>query len=449
MPEASEPRLDAAPHRTAACLAFLLLSACSAEPELHHSHTNVLWITICTLRADHLGAWGYPVDVSPNLDRLAERAALFEQTLTAAPWTRPSVASMITGLYPRSLGFMEPGPAGERALHFSFETLAERFQQAGYYTIGITANPNTNATWHFDQGYDFYRGTARRWGDPGFSKVSAEEVAALLLDQLRGRARGRRFLAHLVLVDVHPPQQSEVARRRVGDFQAGTGTFSEYDLQIVYVDAVIGDLLEELGRMGLEDTLLVLNSDHGEGFEEAGPDDLFHGGHLHDSTLWVPLILHHPSLEGRAARFADRVESVDVAPTLMELLGMEFSADEFEGRSLAPAILGSGPVPVRDFSVAETRLDTAEQSTLLRKSWKLVVDERASPATTSLYHYRDGELQLEDLSEERRTLTRRLVMKLRLWQVERRGRLPEAAAWGSPSLTETEALRALGYLPEK
>ncbi len=120
-----------------------------------------------------------------------------------------------------------------------------------------------------------------------------------------------------------------------------------------------------------------------------------------------------------------------MSPTLIDLLGMEFSADEFEGRSLAPAILGSGPVPVRDFSVAETRLDTAEQSTLLRKSWKLVVDERASPATTSLYRYRDGELQLEDLSEERRTLTRRLVMKLRLWQVERRGRLPEAAAWGS------------------
>ena len=84
-----------------------------------------------------------------------------------------------------------------------------------------------------------------------------------------------------------------------------------------------------------------------------------------------------------------------------------------------------------------------------QKSWKLVVDEHASPTTTSLYRYCDGELRLEDLSEERRAVSRRLMRKLRLWQVERSDRLPETTAWGFPSLKETEALRALGYLPEE
>ncbi|MDJ0849192.1 MAG: sulfatase-like hydrolase/transferase [Myxococcota bacterium] len=104
-----------------------------------------------------------------------------------------------------------------------------------------------------------------------------------------------RFFAHLVLVDVHPPLQTQVARRVVGDFDPGTGVFAGYDLQVRYVDAVIARLLDELFRMERRDTLLVFNSDHGEGFEEARPDDRFHGGHLHDSTLWVPLRALHPS----------------------------------------------------------------------------------------------------------------------------------------------------------
>ena len=197
-------------------LALSGLVGCSSAPEgLHHSHTDVLWITICTLRADHLGAYGYPEDVSPTLDGLAARGVLFERTLTPAPWTRPAVASTITAMYPRSLGFMEPGEVKGRALPVSVDTVAEHFQRAGYYTIGITANPNTNETFHFDQGYTFYQGTSQRWHE-GYeeAKLSADDVVSLLLEQLRGPAREERFFAHLVLVDTHLPYVSELAWAR-------------------------------------------------------------------------------------------------------------------------------------------------------------------------------------------------------------------------------------------
>ena len=213
----------------------------------NHDHTNVLWITVCTLRSDHLGAYGYSKPVSPKLDDLAKRSFLFERTLTQAPWTRPSIASMVTSIYPRSLlidGFGSKNK--ELGLNDSFQTAAEYFHDAGYYTIGITANPNTNPSRNFDQGYDFYVGTQKLWKTGyGRDKADARAVSAQLLDHLNGPAKGRKFFAHLVLVD-------------------------GYDEQIRFMDEMLARLFANLNEMGLSDTLIVFNANHGEGFGEAG-----------------------------------------------------------------------------------------------------------------------------------------------------------------------------------
>jgi arylsulfatase A-like enzyme len=137
-----------------ACYAIACGSGRGAELPLSHRETNVLLLTLCTLRADHLGSYGYPKSTSPRLDGLAREGVLFEEVLTPAPWTRASIAAMITGLYPRTLEIEDPGPGrNDRVLDASFETLAERMASAGYFTIGVTANPNGNAAFNFHQGW--------------------------------------------------------------------------------------------------------------------------------------------------------------------------------------------------------------------------------------------------------------------------------------------------------
>ncbi len=117
---------------------LLLLAACAPSDRvgsIDAETTNVLLVTLCTVRADHLGAYGYERDTSPNLDALARQGVLFEKVLTPSPWTRPSIASSITGLYPRSLAIEEPDRVGnDRVVDDSFETLAETLSAAGYRT---------------------------------------------------------------------------------------------------------------------------------------------------------------------------------------------------------------------------------------------------------------------------------------------------------------------------
>lgn len=284
---------------------------------------------------------------------------------------------MITSVYPRSLGFQEPGPWARRrlALPASVVTLAERLREAGYATLGITANPNVNATFQFDQGYDVYRGTDEYWHQ-GYEqhKMTADDVVGQFLEQLRGPLRERKLFAHLVLVDVHVPYDTQTATERLGGWQAG-GPHPEYALQIRYVDMVLAELLEELEALGLRDTLLVLNSDHGEGFGDVRPEDVFHGSHLYDSTLWVPLLLHHPALEPR--RVEQIVQNVDVVPTVLDLLGVSFEPESMGGRSLVPTIRGRSLVP-RPFDVVEVHYVDARKSAVLRNAWKLVVHYGAS-----------------------------------------------------------------------
>jgi arylsulfatase A-like enzyme len=441
-------------------LAASVLSGCSdragTDASVHYEHTNVLWVTICTLRSDHLGAYGYSKPVSPHIDDLAKRSFLFERTLTQAPWTRPSVASMLTAIYPRSLLIEDPEVwPSDRGLPNSFQTAAEYFQDAGYYTIGITANPNTNAAFNFDQGYDYYLGTKQLWRT-GYAKhkVDAREISEQLLDQLKGPAKGRRFFAHLVLADVHSPYPD-----REG-FGPNTGVIHGvntelYDQQIHFVDEMLSRLFAQLDEMGLADTLIVINSDHGEGFKEASPADITHGPALYNSTLWVPFILYHPSFESRARRISERVETVDVLPTVMDLLGLPFDATLLDGRSHADSLLGDAKVRTPEFGVVETHYELVRKSALIWNGWKLVVNykpsgENVKPGAYAmkLFRYEEDKLEKMNRASQQRPLVGKLFRWLTTWQEERIARQPEDVVHGEISEHELEALKALGYIDE-
>jgi arylsulfatase A-like enzyme len=208
---------------------------------------------------------------------------------------------------------------------------------------------------------------------------------------------------------------------------------------------VLSELFAELGRMGLRDTLIVVNSDHGEGFGEIDPDDLFHGGHVYDSTIWVPFILYHPALEARPRRIADVVESVDMLPTVLDLLGVPVAPDSVAGRSLAEAVRGGAMPPPRSFDVVETLFPNARKSGLLKGDWKLVVDyDFPDRLGLQLFHFGDGPGESLNLAAKRPRRVERMLALLDDWQraqPEVGSALPRKTTSG-----EREALRALGYV---
>lgn len=442
-------------HVIVALAAIVLLAAsCSSKPlqtTLHHENTNVIWLTICTLRADHLGAAGYAIDVSPNIDRMAGGGVFFDRVLTAAPWTRASIASMITGVYPRSLGIEDRvNRENNRTLLSSYDTAAELFRSAGYSTIGITANPNTNRTFNFQQGYDYYEDTEKLWRN-GYDdeKVSGEEVFASLLEQLRGPFRGKKFFAHAVIVDVHIPYLTETAIEKTGGFEGG-GATPEYDLQIRYVDTIMGELMEELAALGLENTLIVLTSDHGEGFRQFRRTDYRHGKHLYNSTIWTPLLLLHPSLEKSASHHTEVIESVDILPTVLDLLGMSWDSSVVQGRSLKGAVLDCSEATEKEFGVVETSMMGINKSAILGDGWKLIVNyetgESRNPVSRELYRFAEDPLEKNNQEEQEEELTRTLFRRLGAWQDSCDARIAGAPQETTISDEERRALEALGYL---
>jgi arylsulfatase A-like enzyme len=428
-----------------ACCAIGCGSERGAEPPLSHRETNVIIVTLCSLRADHLGSYGYSKNTSPLLDQLAREGVLFEEVLTPAPWTRPSIAAMITGLYPRSLEIDDPGPGrNDRVLDASFETLAERMTSAGYFTIGITANPNTNAAFNFHQGYAAYSGTDRFWRDGYLDhRITAAKVADSFMAQL-ALAGGRPFFAHLVLVDTHPPFQNAVAEKAGIPPLEGTGPIAEYDQQLRYVDGVIANLLAKLAERGFDNLLVIVNSDHGEGFGEHHIRDQGHGPQLYDSTIWVPWIVHHPALVASPQRLGGRVSVVDTMPTLLDLLQIRYDPKTLEGRSHARSILEGTPISVRDAGVVETQYRAAKKSAIVVDGHKLIVDyaRKTEPALT-LFDRTRGES--ENLAHTAPELTQELYQKLTAWQSAHPGRIGEAREAAELSPGEVENLRALGY----
>jgi arylsulfatase A-like enzyme len=452
-----KPEVRPAPERgssPASAISWLLIgvafcaigcgSGRDAELPLDHRETNVLLLTLCTLRADHLGSYGYPTNTSPRLDRLAREGVLFEEVLTPAPWTRASIAAMITGLYPRSLEIEDPGPKrNDRVLDASFETLAERMASAGYFTVGITANPSGNAAFNFHQGYAAYIGTGRLWRD-GYkkNKITAAKVADSFLAQL-DRAGRRPFFAHLVFVDMHLPYKNAVAEK-AGIPLEGTGPIAEYDRQLRYVDGVIGDLLAKLAERGFDNLLVIVNSDHGEGFGEHHIFDQGHGANLYDSTIWVPWIVQHPALAASPRRLSGRASGVDLVPTLLDLLQIPHDPKALEGRSHASSILAGTPIAARDAGVVETQYRAAKKSAIVVDGHKLIVDyaREGEFALTLFDRTRD---ESENLAPAAPEFAQELHQRLTAWQSAHPGRIGAAREAAELSPGEVEALRALGY----
>jgi arylsulfatase A-like enzyme len=447
-------------------------------PAIHHSKTNVLMLTLCTLRADHLGVYGYERDVSPNIDRLAEEGFRFERVVAQAPWTKSSIAAMITGMYPRSMNIEDPGSEENyRRLHDGFTTLAEVMQAHDYYTLGVTANPNTAAVFNMDQGYDFYRDPGVLWQDD-YRKSgvwNSEEVSRLFLEGLRDRPAGEKFFAHLVFIDVHSPRYHKVKLDAEDNFEVPPPQrrtpIDMYDLQVSFLDRNIGLLLRDLRELGYgDDLLVVINSDHGEGLGDHGSLDRGHSRLVYNSTIWVPWIIHHPQLEPAVPTRSSMVRQIDMMPTMLQMLGIEAShanrgLSSPAGTSRWGDIRKGTPSAGVERAFVRTQFMGADKAAVLTAEHKLIlnfdhrkkmksrlIDSRREtyffPPEFELYRYRADPLEAEDIYPTEPELALGLEADYRGWEAAFPPLVSEDELQVSPSeVTEQlEALKALGYV---
>ncbi|MEY2746400.1 MAG: hypothetical protein RL112_1442 [Planctomycetota bacterium] len=326
---------------------------------------NVLILSIDTLRADRLGCYGHARGTSPNLDALAARGVLFERAYSSAPWTLPSYASLFTALLPADhragvvteredrFGTDEVAPKKTtELLRPDVRTLAEAAREAGWWTAGFYCNPYIGAGAGVDRGFDrwerYQHGAkagvdrARRWiADHGARQWF---VFLHLIDPHMPYAPPAPYdrLHAGVSVDELPDWPPTLSALRAGSDEATRKLCSDlYDGEVAYADAQLGRLLDDLRASGeLDNTIVVLHSDHGEEFWEHGGCD--HGHAMHEELLRVPFVLSWPGrVEPR--RVQARVRTLDLYPTLAELLSLPPPHPLAEGRSLAPLFASDGP----------------------------------------------------------------------------------------------------------
>jgi arylsulfatase len=351
------------------------------------SLSRIVLVTIDTLRADHLGCYGYRRDTSPNLDRLAAEGLLFRHAFSPSSYTAPTHASLFTSRYPsyHSIGFTN---GGSRLDGSGEMTLAELLRTGGFRTAAFVSTIVLRRSVGLDKGFDHYDDTLPTWelNRPIELRRLGADTTAAALAWVREHRDDRTFL-WLHYMDVHGAYTSpspynlefvedahwgaprhldkvpggspggipEYQLLRVVRGQDGAVVdherdyryyLAQYDGGIKYVDAQIGELVEELKRLGLfEETLFIVTSDHGEALGEHNIF-FFHGLTVTPDQIRVPLLIRPPSGGlARSGSIDSAVSLVDLMPTVLELASCDRPVPGIQGRSLAPLLAGDGAWP--------------------------------------------------------------------------------------------------------
>lgn len=436
---------------------------------------RVFFITVDTLRADHMSLYGYPRETTPSLQKLAATGVTFDRAVCQWPKTGSSFASMFTGLYPHTTGLTH-----KAALRIPepYLTLPEFFKEEGYSTFGVISNAVLASDFGWSTGFDDFQET---WGGGDFPDdpkafrplASALRVNDLAVPLLRKYAKADKLFAWIHYSDPHAPYilPEGSSNPFLDDAVFKTGTdrrvparitrgytleghtdlkyyVSQYDANVLVADSYIRRLLDEMRSLGLlEDSLIVFAADHGE---ELGEHNSWfeHGPLPYNTTAHVPLFFVMDGLP--AGRRVDRpVELVDLYPTLRDLIAPDRQVPGLEGKSLWPLLKEGNPDAFRlAFSEAGRRPNLYHS--VQESTWKLVFNsggKRSRAATSAtggfeLYNLREDPLEARNLAALHPEEVRRLRKELVAWMRKARSMGDEEE--GDP---ETErALKALGYL---
>lgn len=322
-------------------LAVCVSPGCGTGPKVARDDLNFVLITLDTTRQDQLGCYGNRRGLTPNLDALAGECVVFEEAVSPVPLTLPAHASMLTGLYPLHHGIRINGwflLADEQV------SLSEILRDRGFATAAVLGSYILDRQFQLDQGFDFYDDDmSKGFQENEFSPIErrADAVSTSAFQWLEEH-REERFFLWIHYYDPHhpyaPPPEYDVY---------GTSEFARYQGEVAYTDHHVGLAVEKLRELGLYDrTLLVVAGDHGEAF--GGNDEYGHGLFIYNTTLLVPLMIRLPNVEGLSVnpgrRVGGRVSLVDIAPTVLEILGCELAVP-VDGRSLLPYLEGKAEDP--------------------------------------------------------------------------------------------------------
>ncbi len=367
----------------------------------------IVLVVIDTLRADHLGAYGYARPTSPRLDAFAAGALVYTDASSTASWTLPSTGSILTGrtVHGHGAGVHDGVRQRRTMLRGDVATVGERLRDAGYATAGIVTNPWMGTPYGFHRGFQAYDDAAGPWPLP----VGIHPLQAMHLDPLgwplyrdagaitnqaldfvaQQDERGWFLLVHYM--DPHGPH-TPPAQDREAIGSAGDDAFTDdYDASIHYTDREFGRLLDGLPQ----DAWVIVVSDHGEQLTEERdvvglvPPRTRHGHTLHRELLHVPLIIDGPGIGGR--RVARPVSTIDLAPTLVALGGGKALAG-IEGQALGE-VTGSGTARTNQLAMGQRF--GPEQQSIRQGDHKLVRRE----GHRELYDLRRDPGELNDLLE--------------------------------------------------
>jgi len=297
------------------------------------SELNILFFTLDTTRADHLGCYGYDRAETPNMDRLAETGILFKNATCQVPLTLPSHSSMFTGTYPFYHGVRDNGGF---YLEPERTTLAEVLKVHGMATSAFVGAFVVDSRWGLDQGIDYYYDNFdfAKYKRISLDSVQREggEVIEAFFEWFEKNYQ-KKFFSWIHFYDPHTPYDPpEPYKTRFSKWNWGL-----YDGEIAYVDELIGKVLDKLIEKDvLKKTLIVIVGDHGESLGQHKENA--HGFFIYDAAISVPLIIKLPSQSLKAKKVNARVETIDIMPTLLQILGLPLPS-EVQGKSLLPLIL--------------------------------------------------------------------------------------------------------------
>ncbi|HRV80298.1 MAG: sulfatase [Planctomycetes bacterium] len=385
-------------------------------PAAKPAKPNVLWIVVDTLRADRLGS---ERGLTPYMDRLGQKGVVFENAFSQAPWTLPSIASMMTSLYPKEHG--AGGRLGAfQSVHEGIVTAPSVFQRAGYTTHAIVNVEFLKQKYGVTR--DFQEVDVAAF-ENNVELRNAEKTTDAALAYMAQQSPDKPFFLLLHYFDVHavydPPQpfrsryaappdresgpgrtlfgtREEMMALRAGKLELSREWIARaaklYDGEVAYTDAEIGRLMDRLGGMGLLDnTLIVLCADHGEEFLDHGGFE--HGHTVYDELIHVPLMLVGPGAQA-GLRVPQTVRMIDVLPTLCQWADVA-GERQFAGKSLMPFLEGKGGESRR--ALAHGNMWGPPHTALRDGGWKLI---ESGDGSQQLFHVAEDAREQKNLATQ-------------------------------------------------
>src|SRR6266699_696099 len=407
-------------------LVYAALAAPTASP-------NVVFITIDTLRPDHLGCYGDKQIGTPNIDTLAADGTRFERAYTAVPVTLPSHTVIFTGTYPTLSGVHD---FAANKLSPTQATLASVLKENGYATAAVIGSAVLDSRFGLNHGFDFYYDhfDFNRLQESNLDEMErpGNIVADVTLDWLSKNYQ-KKFFLWMHLYDPHypyrpPPPYSEQYKDR------------PYDGEIAFADAQVGRLIEFLKNKSLyQNTLIILSGDHGESLGEHG--EKTHGFFIYNATLHVPLIIHLPG-GVHAKTLANLVNLADLMPTVLAALNIQIPA-QVQGQSLLPLMSTNEAVDARSL-YAETFLPRLHFNWSELRGVETETYHFIDAPKPELYDLRKDPGETHNLFAEKKAVTEEMRVRLaKLIQQYTAGQELAEKTGLDPALMER--LKSLGY----